>query len=38
MSPARNVRYEYAVAAVDAAGNESPRCAPASEIVKEGRP
>ncbi len=38
MTPARNVRYEYAVAAVDAAGNESPRCAPASEIVKEGRP
>jgi predicted small lipoprotein YifL len=38
LTPAKNVRYEYAVAAVDTAGNEGPRCAPASEIVKEGRP
>lgn len=38
MSPVKGVRTEYAVSAVDAAGNEGPRCPPVSEIVKEGRP
>jgi hypothetical protein len=35
---ARGVRYEYAVSAVDKAGNESARSVAVSEILKEPRP
>ena len=35
---APGVRYEYAVSAVDKAGNESARSAAVSEILKEPRP
>jgi fibronectin type 3 domain-containing protein len=32
------IRYEYAVSAVDKAGNESARSVPVAEILKEPRP
>jgi uncharacterized protein len=34
---AKGIRYEYAVSSLDASGNESARCAPAAEILKEAR-
>jgi hypothetical protein len=37
VSAAKGIRYEYAVTAIDASGNESARCAPVAEILKEGR-
>jgi hypothetical protein len=37
-APIRGQRYEYAVSAVDKAGNESPKSLPAAEILKESRP
>ncbi|MDD8027837.1 MAG: fibronectin type III domain-containing protein, partial [Acidobacteriota bacterium] len=34
-APAKGVRCEYAISAVDADGNESARCAPVAETIKE---